>query len=64
MPVDAHPNRCVAKNDSQRVEMLKKAMLQLKADHPDTEITWPADGLTRYQTIEDWVDYHLSLLEA
>ena len=45
-------------------ETLKKAMRQLRADHPNTPVSWPDRQFgTRYQTIEDWVAYHLESLE-
>ena len=47
------------------VAYIEKAMRQLAADHPDTPVTWPdGTGLTRYQTIEDWVAWHIDGMRA
>ena len=51
----------VGKRAIEVVAYLEKAMRKLQADHPDTPVTWPdGKGGTHYQTIEDWVAWHLA----
>jgi hypothetical protein len=38
-----------------------KRAIEIVTDHPETPVTWPdGKGGTRYQTIEDWVSWHLA----
>lgn len=50
--------RDVADADEE-IERLRNAIRQLAKDHPDTPVSWPANGRTYYQELCDWARHVL-----
>lgn len=56
------PNSCatdMSKNVATEFLRLRDRIRQLAKDHPDTPVTWPADGITYYQELKDWAGFVL-----
>jgi hypothetical protein len=56
------PNSCateMSKNVAAEFLRLRDRIRQLAKDHPDTPVSWPADGITHYRELQDWAGHVL-----
>lgn len=49
----------MAQNVARAFLEMRTHVMRLGKDHPDTPVTWPFQGITRYQDIQDWASFVL-----